>query len=167
MCKVTYSTKAYQNTLSLCSDYTSLPEINGESIDLNPEYVYKSPYLNGAFDDETVTISHNNKNLEMNLQSVSSTYTEGKSVQDSDDQVSIVNDLVIYPNPILGKEFYIGSEFEASSYSIFLPVSTGKVIKSGSVNLGTVNIDDVPNGVYLLKVLSTDQRVHHAKIIVK
>lgn len=58
-----YSSKAYGNKLSLFMDYSNLPKINDKTVNLNPEFVYKSPYINGNFGAGTVTISSGGKSV--------------------------------------------------------------------------------------------------------
>jgi hypothetical protein len=63
----TYHSKAYQNSLTLFADYSALPQINGETIDLNPSDVYTSPFLNGCFGGNAVTISMGDQELELDF----------------------------------------------------------------------------------------------------
>ncbi len=60
---VTYQSTAYQNTLTLYTDYSQLPEINGTLVNLNPDFVYQSPFINGDFGKSKITISMGTKNL--------------------------------------------------------------------------------------------------------
>jgi hypothetical protein len=60
---LTYYSKAYQDTLTLYTDYSQLPEINGTPVNLNPDFVYQSPFINGNFGQSVVTISMGDKNL--------------------------------------------------------------------------------------------------------
>ena len=65
---VTYRSKAYRNTLTLYSDYSQLPAINGTPVDLNPDFVYQSPFINGNFGQATITISNRaDKQLVLNF----------------------------------------------------------------------------------------------------
>jgi len=60
---LTYASKAYNNELTLYTDYSKKPEVNGTTVDFNPEYGYRSPYLNGTFGESIVTISNGDKEL--------------------------------------------------------------------------------------------------------
>tara|TARA_B110000008_G_scaffold266050_1_gene291822 strand:+ start:711 stop:2183 length:1473 start_codon:yes stop_codon:yes gene_type:complete len=60
---LTYASKAYQNELTLYTDYSKNPEVNGTTVDFNPEYGYQSPYLNGTFGESIVMISNGDKEL--------------------------------------------------------------------------------------------------------
>ena len=48
-------------TISLYTD-TTLPEINGQTIQINPDYTYSSPYLNSDYDSGVVVISDQEDN---------------------------------------------------------------------------------------------------------
>ncbi len=60
---VTYQSTAYQDTLTLYTDYSQLPEINGTPINLIPDFVYQSPFINGEFGKGVVTINRGSKDL--------------------------------------------------------------------------------------------------------
>jgi hypothetical protein len=64
---LTYSSKAYENTLTLYSDYSQLPKINSKTVNLNPDFVYQSPFINGDFGQGVVTISKGAKKLVLNF----------------------------------------------------------------------------------------------------
>jgi hypothetical protein len=64
---LSYSSRRYENKLTLYHDYSKLPEINGETINLNPDYVYKSPYMNADFDSRIVEIQHGDKKLTLDF----------------------------------------------------------------------------------------------------
>jgi hypothetical protein len=64
---LTYSSKAYENTLTLYSDYSQLPKINSKTVNLNPDFVYQSPFINGDFGQGVVTISKGGKKLVLNF----------------------------------------------------------------------------------------------------
>jgi len=66
---LTYQSKAYENTLTLYSDFSQLPEINGEAVDLNPDFVYQSPFINGNFGQNEISISMGDKNLVLDFNS--------------------------------------------------------------------------------------------------
>ena len=49
------------------SDYGSLPEIDGTSIDLTPDKVYDSPHVQSDWDSGVVTVSYGESKRELNF----------------------------------------------------------------------------------------------------
>ena len=64
---IEYYSRAYNNHLTLYSDYSQLPKINGETINLNPPFVYQSPFINAAFGGDSVNISVGDRELNLNF----------------------------------------------------------------------------------------------------
>lgn len=64
---IEYYSRAYNNHLTLYSDYSQLPKINGETINLNPPFVYQSPFINAEFGGDSVNISVGDRELNLNF----------------------------------------------------------------------------------------------------
>jgi hypothetical protein len=54
--QVDYTSANYGTTLTLYSDQSALPKVDGVTIDLDPAATYDSPYLNGDFSGELIVI---------------------------------------------------------------------------------------------------------------
>ena len=65
---LTYASKAYKNELRLYTDYSKLPEVNGATVELTPEFVYKSPHLNADFGKGVIKISNGDKSKELDFE---------------------------------------------------------------------------------------------------
>ena len=64
----TYSSKAYKNELKLYTDYSKLPKVDGKTVELSPEFVYKSPHLNADFGKGAIKISNGDKSMELDFE---------------------------------------------------------------------------------------------------
>ncbi len=65
--KAVYASRAYGNELTLHTDHSALPEIDGKPVDLTPDYVYRSPYLNADFGKGVVEITRGEKRLNLDF----------------------------------------------------------------------------------------------------
>jgi len=54
--RLAYRSEFYDTTLTLFTDYSRLPEVDGKPLDLAPKKVYDSPYLQADFGGDVVTI---------------------------------------------------------------------------------------------------------------
>jgi hypothetical protein len=74
-----YASKAYGNELTLYADYSSLPKINDQTIDLEPPFAFLSPYLNASFGGDLVEILTDTKTIELNFQNATITLIPAQS----------------------------------------------------------------------------------------
>ncbi len=58
---VEYKSMDGKNTLVFYLDVNKLPRINGEQVDIYPEYTYKSPYLNSKWGDGIIVIEKSDR----------------------------------------------------------------------------------------------------------
>jgi len=65
------------------------------------------------------------------------------------------NNVILYPNPV-NNQLHILIEGENTTYQINLMNITGKVIKYQSINSNStiINVNELPKGVYFLKITS-------------
>jgi hypothetical protein len=59
--KLDYTSSGYQTQLTLFADYSETPEIDGVSVNYNPEKVYDSPFIQGVFGSGVVGIRSNKR----------------------------------------------------------------------------------------------------------
>lgn len=64
---MTYTGFASGDNFTFYTDISALPKINGQTINLAPEKVYNSPYLSSLWDSGVVTISKDNRSVELNF----------------------------------------------------------------------------------------------------
>ncbi|MFI4911059.1 MAG: hypothetical protein ACIAQZ_05275 [Sedimentisphaeraceae bacterium JB056] len=66
--ELNYESAAYKNKLTLFADYSRPPMLNGKAIDLNPDFVYKSPFINAKFGEGKVSIKYGENELSLDFQ---------------------------------------------------------------------------------------------------
>lgn len=64
---VIYNSSFYNTTLKLFSDYSALPQIDGNTINLYPEKLMDSPFLNSTFGSGIITISDGSESVELDF----------------------------------------------------------------------------------------------------
>lgn len=65
--RVDYSSSLYETTLTMFSDQSDLPLINGVELDFEPTQVYDSPYLSGDFDGNEFIIRYRGETNNISL----------------------------------------------------------------------------------------------------
>ncbi len=71
---------------------------------------------------------------------------------------------IIFPNPNSGI-VYVSNNQDLKSYMLFS--SSGKLIKKGTIENGSINLSSVPSGIYYIKIFDKDGEINLTKGIVK
>jgi hypothetical protein len=64
---LTYEGLGDSGTFTFYTNSTQLPEINGQTIDLQPEFTFSSPFIAEEFDSGVVTIKKDNREVVLNF----------------------------------------------------------------------------------------------------
>lgn len=77
---------------------------------------------------------------------------------------AVLQDVVVYPNPNQGHIFIKGTALEASNFSVDVMNAFGAVVKS-AVNSNSIDISDLANGIYYVRVATTTGQSNMYKIV--
>lgn len=85
------------------------------------------------------------------------------------DNPSLSHSFVVYPNPVNGNNLYINSTADWTKVEI--STVTGMLVKeiaqgSASVN-GKIDVADLPGGIYLVRIIFSDEKVAMTKFIIR
>lgn len=69
--KLTYTSQAYKNKLTLYTDYSRLPEINDTPVNLSPGYAFKSEYISAQYASGIVLLHIDDKQIELDFNEIS------------------------------------------------------------------------------------------------
>lgn len=118
-----------------------------------PGYVFS--HWSGMLHDTSET-------LELKLSS--DLYIKANFVSEEESKVLSVEskNIQVYPNPSKDNIYVLLENYDAS-YQLF--TIEGKLVKENTLLQPEISIQDIPKGIYLLKVVDNNQRIYQTKII--
>lgn len=124
-------------------------------------------YVVGGFTESSLFVNDNTMPTLTKTGGAADFFTAKLACQNcnlSTDNPSASPDMVLYPNPARA-QFSIKSQQPLSRYQIF--DVQGKNIQHGQLNANPIDISNLENGVYLIKVISQNQHTQVLKLVVE